>query len=439
MDQLKGTFNDIKGPITDIIADNSETIDDKGKLGIKVVFGVLALIDVVMAAFMLLLCFCSGKMCNKCCCCRCLFKLFTHILWNLLALLMIIVFIVGTLFALIGKVGSDAMSILSYVLSEDNIGEGGDGVFIDQLGENKKYLTRCLIGDGKIEKELGLGDSGISSFEGIKTAEKQIDDSKKIFIENKDYRTYNFYKEELEKRDNLSTEKLCLIEENANIDFQNIDENTPGILSFFKTLTELNQAIQSNNKQDSWSVEEGDNSKSCSADNTNDQTSYSGSTNFNPKYCHPNNRYWIKSLTDIPDISGRAKIIGDTLTFIENAKKNTNSANDYLKIINDLKDKYEIYLDAYIVALDKFKSTINKITSQLNEYTGDSGLFSFVKCTFITTNLKIILKYIKEIFGGDIYTIGVCLILVGCSLALAISFTILFIIIINVSIDSHKK
>jgi hypothetical protein len=196
MDQLKGTFNDIKGPITDIIADNSETIDDKGKLGIKVVFGVLALIDVVMAAFMLLLCFCSGKMCNKCCCCRCLFKLFTHILWNLLALLMIIVFIVGTLFALIGKVGSDAMSILSYVLSEDNIGEGGDGVFIDQLGENKKYLTRCLIGDGKIEKELGLGDSGISSFEGIKTAEKQIDDSKKIFIENKDYRTYNFYKEE---------------------------------------------------------------------------------------------------------------------------------------------------------------------------------------------------------------------------------------------------
>ncbi|MBP5408077.1 MAG: hypothetical protein J6Y42_02955, partial [Bacilli bacterium] len=89
MDQLKGTFNDIKGPITDIIADNSETIDDKGKLGIKVVFGVLALIDVVMAAFMLLLCFCSGKCCNKCCCCRCIYKLSIHILWNLLALLMI--------------------------------------------------------------------------------------------------------------------------------------------------------------------------------------------------------------------------------------------------------------------------------------------------------------------------------------------------------------
>jgi hypothetical protein len=352
---------------------------------------------------------------------------------------MIIVFIVGTLFALIGKVGSDAMSILSYVLSEDNIGEGGDGVFIDQLGENKKYLTRCLIGDGKIVEELGLGDTSISSFDDIKKAEKQIADSKKIFIENKDYRTYKFYKEELNKRDHLSAEKLCLIKEDADVDFQNINMNSPDILSFFKTLTELNQAIQSNNKQDSWSVEEGDNSKSCSADNTNDQTSYSGSTNFNPKYCHPNNRYWIKSLTDIPDISGRAKIIGDTLTFIENAKKNTNSANDYLKIINDLKDKYEIYLDAYIVALDKFKSTINKITSQLNEYTGDSGLFSFAKCSFIGTNIKIILKYIKEVFAGDIYTIGVCLILVGCSLALAIPFTIFLIILINISIDYNKK
>ena len=443
MDELKGTFNDIKGSISDIIVDYSGTIDDNGKLGIKIVFGALALIDAVMAAFMLLLCFCSGKCCNKCCCCRCIYKLSIHILWNLLALLMIIVLLVGALFAFIGKVGSDVMSILSYSLSEDNIGEGGDGFLIDQFGENKRYLTRCLIGDGKIVEELGLGDTSISSFDDIKRAEKQIADSKKIFIENKEYRTYKLYKEELDKRDNLSTEKLCLIKEDANIDFQNINMNSPDILSFFKILTGLNQAIQSNNKQDSWSVEEGDNDKICVGYNRYDESLYPDSTNFNPKNCHPDDRYWIKDMGatypyEIPDIYGRAKIIGDTLTFIEKAK-NTYDSTSYLKIINDLKDQYEIYLDAYIVALDKFNLTINKITSKLNKYTGDSGLFSFVKCSFIGTNLKIMLKYIKEVFAGDIYNIGICLILVGCSLALAIPFTIFLIILINISIDYNKK
>ena len=141
---------------------------------------------------------------------------------------------------------------------------------------------------------------------------------------------------------------------------------------------------------------------------------------------------------EFPDIYGRAKIIGDTLTFIENAKKTDDSVS-YLQIINNLKEQYAIYLDAYIVALDKFNSTINKITSQLNEYTGDSGLFSFAKCSFIGTNIKIILKYIKEVFAGDIYTIGICLILVGCSLALVIPFTIFLIILINISIDNNKR
>ena len=438
MDQLKGTFNDIKGPISDIIVDNSRTIDDYGKLGVKAVFGVLALIDVAIAAFMLLLCFCSGKCCTKCCCCRCICKLFTHLLWNLLALLMIIVFLVGTLFALIGKIGSDAMSVLSYVLSEDNIGEGGDGVLIDQLGEDKRYLTRCLIGDGKIEEELGLGDSSINSFDDIKTAEKQIADSKKIFIENKDYHTYKLYKGELEKRANLTAEKLCLIKKDAEIDLENIDMNSQDILSFFKILAEMNNEISNTEHHDSWSVENGDKEKICNEGDTSQ--SYSGDIIFHPQSCYPTYRDWIKNLgTTQPDITGRAKIIGDTLTFIKNAEKNSDNSKDYLKIINDLKVNYEIYLDAYIVALDKFNSTINQITSQLNDYTGDSSLFSFAKCSFIGTNLKIILKYLKESLGVDVYTIGVCLILVGCSLALSISFTILLIVIINADIDKNKE
>ena len=124
INNIDSSFSDIKDGVAQILVDYSGIIDDYGKLGIKAVFGVLALIDIGIAIFIFLLCFCSGKACvNCCCCCRCLFKTFTHLLWNILALLMIIVFLVGSIIALIGKIGGDTMSLFSYLVSKDNLGE----------------------------------------------------------------------------------------------------------------------------------------------------------------------------------------------------------------------------------------------------------------------------------------------------------------------------
>jgi hypothetical protein len=49
------------------------------------------------------------------------------------------------------------------------------------------------------------------------------------------------------------------------------------------------------------------------------------------------------------------------------------------------------------------------------------------------------LKYLKSALGGDVKTIGICLLVVGCSLALSISATILMIIIINLDVENNKK
>ncbi len=53
---------------------------------------------------------------------------------------------------------------------------------------------------------------------------------------------------------------------------------------------------------------------------------------------------------------------------------------------------------------------------------------------FIGRNLQIILKYLKHSLGGDLYTVGICLCIIGCSLILSISSTILLIVIINVEL-----
>ena len=419
------TFNGIKGTIADMIVDNSETIDEYGKLGIKAVFGVLALLNVAIAAFMLLLCFCSGKCCTKCCCCRCICKLFTHILWNILALLMIIVFLVGSLFALIGKVGSDAMSVISYVVSDDNIGEGGDGVLLDQIEEYKNYTTRCIGGDGKIEEELGLDLNQINSINNISDAENQIKDAKREFTEKKDFLTYNHYIQELEKRVDYNDLKLVPVGDiNYFIDFNSV----------FTEMKDLASSLNEN-----WEIGSGD---SCS-ETTPSYSPHAGEAlTFDLKKCDPLIKYPNSNSNIGQNLKNKAQIISDFKKFVENANKEDTESVDspyYRQTLVDLRDKYDVYLTSYINALDKFNSTIHRITGKLDEYTGGAGAFSFANCNFIGTNLKIILKYLNEVFGGDIYTIGVCLILVGCSLALSISFTILLIVVINANIDANKS
>ena len=427
INDIKGSFNDIKGPIADMIVDNSETIDDYGKLGIKAVFGVLALINVAIAAFMLLLCFCSGKCCTKCCCCRCICKLFTHILWNILALLMIIVFLVGSLLALIGKVGSDAMSVISYVVSEDNIGPGGDAVLVDQLEDNKKYINICIGGDGKLEEALGLDLGQVNSINEINDAENEIRNAKREFNEKKDFLTYNHYIKLLEDRVNLVDEDLSLLP---------VADNIENILKFNLVFNSMNDQTSSS-LNEKWEINNGIGCNSAISSNHDDIKT------FDLKKCKPSVRYPNGNLVADDDVEKNAKIISDILDFVDNAnnkEEETPSNTDYYKkTLDDLKEEYDTYLTSYINALDKFNSTIHRITGKLNEYTGGSDAFSFANCNFIGTNLKIILKYLKEVFGGDIYTIGVCLILVGCSLALSISFTILLIVVINKSIDENKN
>ena len=108
-------------------------------------------------------------------------------------------------------------------------------------------------------------------------------------------------------------------------------------------------------------------------------------------------------------------------------------------VIDTLQNEYYDYLDTYIIVLDFFKGVIHQITSIVREYTGDDSdsAFAFLNGKFIGTNLKIILKYLKNSLGKDFYTVGICLVVVGFSLILSISSTILLIIIINIGLKEN--
>jgi hypothetical protein len=208
MNDIDSSIGDIKGSISDTISDNAGSVDEYGKLGVKAVFGVLAIIDIAIAVFMLLLCFCSGKCCTKCCCCRCICKLFTHILWNILALLMIIVFLLGSLFALIGKVGEDAMSIISFLVSDDNLGENKETIL---LSSAKDYLGICINGDGKLDDKLGFDTDAMNSFDDLKNAQSDINYAKNQFESKLEMVTYSNTIRELAERRSLKTSSFFLL------------------------------------------------------------------------------------------------------------------------------------------------------------------------------------------------------------------------------------
>ena len=431
---LKSNFQGIQDGAAQSIIDYSDTIDNYGKLGCKLLFSVIGLINIALAIFVLFICLFSGKMCTNCCCCRCLFKFLTHLLWNILALLMIITFIVGFSLSFTGQVGSDAMSLISYIVSEDNIGDGKENLIVDQLEEARDYLYTCINGDGDIMKKLNMSEESMGSFDELKKAETELDKYIEQFDTIKENKQAYKYAEELltDRTEDLETENdFGLICQNYD-DFQSesdLSKYPSPYLKFKETLSNINDDVfikAKNEKYDNTCTKEG----SCSVD----------STCYHPLTCLPHDRAWFGTGEGLQQgLKDNIQIVKDIKEAIKFAGDETKEGS-YKSVITDLGAKYDDYLDSYKGVLEEVKGVIKELTDIIIKYTGEEGgLFSFVNCNFVGKNVKIILKYLRDALGKNVYTVGVCLFIVGCSLALSISATILLIIVINISIDENKR
>ena len=142
-----------------------------------------------------------------------------------------------------------------------------------------------------------------------------------------------------------------------------------------------------------------------------------------------------------PEYSATAKATGAKIESIKNLVSNADTGSTGFRTLTKaLFDSYNIFLDAEIVALEVFRGKIHDLTGIFEKYVGKKGkAVDFVNCNFLGTNLKVILKNLKDSLGSNLYTVGICLILSGCSIGISIAFTILLIVIINQSVDANKK
>ena len=408
--QLKKDFLSLKKLIADEIIDKADDVDKKGKLVYTLFFIFLMILCAAIVVFMLLLCCCSGELCTNLSCCQCFCKFFLHFFWNLMAFIMFILFMGGSMFTISGTTGGDLVKVVSYLVSEDNLGQGKDTII---LGKVKQYLNQCFNHDGKILEELGLDENSMQPFEKLKEAQIKLEEYKNQFNDVLFKFVYSEYKEELDQRINYATSDLKLIKTNG-------DE-----ILFSKLLEKYNTEGESRNEK--WVI--GSTSNSGCIDG--EHTSF---VEYNPNICYPSD---ISSYSSsLSDEEAKLNIIKNFI----NKAKDENDGNSISKIIKGLSEDYDKYLKSEKDVLETYITKIKTITRIVEDYTSEDGeLFSFMNCAFIKDNVQVILFYLKNSFENDMYEVGVYLLIAAFSMPFGISFTILLIMISNEEVETNKK
>ena len=426
LNDLREPFDDVNSKIGDNVADYADKIDKYGKMAVQIVFSVLMVMNIALAVFMTLIGIFSIKACADCCFCRCIFKSCVHILWNILALMMVLAFLVGSILSLVGRVGEDVMSLASFIFSADNF-NSNNPLFLDEMGDDgKRYLRRCILGDGKIAEELNISDQ-IASFNNVTSIERNISDVLNQFsgIMFSCF-VYNTTKNLLKSEADLSN--------NFYLISTNTDEQHPVFpINFDEALDSLNKKLNDvyDSNKDTWSRE--GTTQTCPTSGP------SGKENLTPLNCNPETVY---SSVTYDDIKKYSAIIHESLNLVKKANDknlNTDGHRSLINVLDYLKDHYIDYLSGYTSVLGFLQTQIGKITSVVRDYTTEGDTFSFLNGQFIKRNLKILLKYLKFSLGKDLYTVGICLVIVGFSLILSISSTILLIVIINLDINQNMN
>ena len=137
---MSDSINNIKNNTLDDIEAIMEHFDNEGKLGLYLLFCVIALLCLIG-----LLTLSFYFVCN----CNCIVCLF-HLFWNIEMLIIIITILVGVCFGIFGVLSKDLVPILKYVKSEENINSTNPLLLKFNDDSYKNMTNICFNKDGNL-------------------------------------------------------------------------------------------------------------------------------------------------------------------------------------------------------------------------------------------------------------------------------------------------
>jgi hypothetical protein len=169
INSFSSEFTSIKDNTFDSVENIMKNIDEYYKLSIIILFAALAGLC-LLGMLTLVPYFCCNYGCISC--------LF-HLFWNIQMLLIIITVLIAICLGVVGIVSKDAISLLNYSVSSENLGSEKP-FLLDFLGEHKDKIDICLHKNGDISSLF------ISEELYKEEIEEQSNNFKTKYSENKD-------------------------------------------------------------------------------------------------------------------------------------------------------------------------------------------------------------------------------------------------------------
>jgi hypothetical protein len=334
---------------------------------------------------------------------------------------MILSLLIGSVLSLIGKLGEDLVSVISYVVSKENFNNKNNPILLGKSDKLTNYFKIIFHGNGSLEDELDLKD--IYDF---------IDE----LVEKSNFLTKNYKKIRLKIKGVEDYKKMIeFFNDRVNFlrsDFGFITPNEESYIDLGKILKLFNREISNFGEKEKWDIE-GDKKKSCFSgiDNLS-----KGENIFHPLTCKPSNRDWINDSSTSLKIKEYSTIIFTIIDLVINLNY-TDSKDSFKKMLDELDDTYFFFITSIGDIIFDIDNTIGKDLRKIKEKKEDGLIFNFLNLKFIRTNLKIILKYIKLSFGKYLFNLGICFVIIGFSLIISISSMILLININKIPVNNN--
>ena len=396
LDDILSQFDDITNSIVDPWYKYQKIGVKYGKKGCKYYFYYILVVNFLLMIFFSIV-FCMKKLC--------IFKMILHILWITLGLVLFVIMVLGSVLAILGIVGKDVISVLHYILSEQNL--YSDEPVIFSMGEGTKYINTCMNGDGNLSEAFNF-DISTDSLNQLVFLRDGLIESFKVFENYTESINLIGYKAMLNSYERFYFQPLYSTSPN---DFTN-NNNLFNINYYIEKLNSYTIQSGSDNTcvyiKDKWSLRSTD-SDYPNKINTTDETSKLGENCL--MYIYDNwteekvqNRFNSKNLCDDSKV-------GDIIKYITMFESFRNKNNELIKNINtinsDINQNIISLIKSINSTLNSCKEIIDPIYNIFNQIIGNStNIFSILNCTFLSTDINVTFIELYQGLGKDIHKFG---------------------------------
>ena len=407
LDDIQVTFTDLSDDILDEWKKYQDYLNKYANLIFYLLTGLMVALGIVG-----FICTFFYSAFDKCQCMR----IPLHVIWNIFSLFTFILMLLGSLFGLLGVVGSDGVGVMQYAFGPENLDPNNDDPIILKGGEAFDYINTCLNGDGNLASQLGLSKdgSGAESLDQLYKMDAKVNEAASKIEGYED-----------------TFASITNLQDTINKMRDDISLTNSVIISAFTTLKNTANTVLSadNSLSDKWV----DSSSECgglalikASDISN--TNPSAGTNA----CFILSDYFT-SENKLPEDRYKENSINTLLAALKNYQTNNKAQLETLSsTTTEYKTKLSGMLNNVKNDIQSSKNIIEPLTKIYKNDIGDDSIYSIVNCAFMKTNINVFFDQMDNGLSNNATKFAITIIFVSlCS-----GFSNLFILIV---INRFKK